>query len=723
MNIRKLKFKHGYRAGLFFAVALAAAGVYGQSEKFTPALRVDLLSASQPHKAACLDSEGKSIELFIRYSDASVLDSIRMCGATIGAASGSVATASVPLNSLEQVAQLGGVVYMDASQPVYYVMDSARMATFVNDIHTGSAPLTKPYTGSGVIVGVIDGGVDFTHPAFRDADGNLRIKRVWIQDLNTGTPPEGFSNGTELTTPEAILAAESDLKYFSHGTHVMGIAAGSNHLPGNPYYGVACDADLVFANFSDTGTTIMNGLSWIFRYAQQQHKPCVINMSLGNPLGPHDGTSAMDVMIDELTGPGRIVCGAAGNDGMVDIHISKTLTDSDTRMLAGLAYKAETQGIGPVDIWGEAGKPMKVRVVTVDKTTDQIVYQSRNFDATKDYSGTIALQQPFDKSSGSFNIATGISQLNNRPNARIDLRMSDFDGKSIAILVTGDAGTTIHAWTNSTYSIFRQQTPSMDIPDCWYTSAEIGGTAKNIITVGSFTTKRYITPYQGDVIESEYVVGDRSPFSNCGPTVDGRMKPDVLAPGSQIVSALSSFGNFEGTVKYFNYADKVYAYGTMTGTSMASPHAAGIVATWLAADSTLTPDGVRSVIARTATHDAFTGDTPGNVYGHGKINAKAGLELVIKEVGGVGMLSTDASDTGLQGWVDGQELHVMFMDNNPTARLQIISTDGRILMDRTLVNTGVGTETVCDLGALPQGILLVRLIGRRGAKTFKCAHK
>lgn len=720
---RILTIKHGCRVALIFAVAMIAAGVYGQSEKLTPSLRVDLLTSSQVHKAPSIGADGTTVDVFIRYSDASVLDSIREYGVTIGATSQSVATARVPLNALEQVAALTGVVYIDASQPVYYTMDSARIATFVNEVQTGAAPLTKPYMGKGVIVGVIDGGVDFTHPAFKDSDGNLRIKRVWIQDNTTGTPPEGFSNGSEFTTPEAILAAETDLKYFSHGTHVMGIAAGSKNITGNPYYGVACDADLVFANFSDTGTTIMNALSWIFRYAGQVHKPCVINMSLGNPIGPHDGTSAMDVMIDELTGPGRIVCGAAGNDGMVDIHISKTFTETDTKMTAGLAYKADTQGYGPVDVWGEAGKPMKVRVVTIDKATDQIVYQSRNFDATKSYEGTVALQQPFDKSSGSFNIATGISQLNGRPNARIDLRISDFEGKSIAILVTGEAGTTVHAWTNTTYSIFRQQTPSMDIPDRWYTSSEIGGTAKSIITVGSFTTKRYVTDIKGNVIASEYVRGDRSPFSNCGPTVDGRMKPDVLAPGSQIVSALSSFGNFDGTVAQYNTNyNKVYSYGTMTGTSMASPHVTGVVATWLAADSTLTPDGVRSVIARTATRDAFTGDSASNVYGYGKINARAGLSLVIKEAESVGMLTVD-NDARLRAWVEGDQLCVMFLDATPAARLQVVSADGRVLMDSNIPNNGVGDITMCSLNALPQGILMMRLATPHGVETFKCVHK
>lgn len=719
---RILRIKHVNRAALILAVAMIAAGVYGQSEKFTPSLRVDLLSSSQPHKAPSIGVDGTTVDVFIRYSDASVLDSIRMCGAAIGATSQSVVTARVPINALEQVASLGGVVYIDASQPVYYTMDSARIATFVNDVQAGAAPLTKPYMGKGVIVGVIDGGVDFTHPAFKDGDGNLRIKRVWIQDNTTGTPPEGFSYGSEFTTPDAILAAETDLKYFSHGTHVMGIAAGSKNIAGNPYYGVACDADLVFANFSDTGTTIMNALDWIFRYARQQNKPCVINMSLGNPIGPHDGTSAMDVMIDELTGPGRIVCGAAGNDGMVDIHISKTFTDTDTKMTAGLAYKADTQGYGPVDVWGEAGKPMKVRVVTIDKTTDQIVYQSRNFDATKTYEGTVALQKPFDKSSGSFNIATGISQLNGRPNARIDLRISEFEGKSIAIVVSGDSGTTVHAWTNTTYSIFRQQTPSMDIPDRWYTSSEIGGTAKSIITAGSFTTKRFTTDIQGNVISSEYVRGDRSPFSNCGPTVDGRMKPDVLAPGSQIVSALSSFGKFDGTVAQYNYNNKVYSYGTMTGTSMASPHVTGVVATWLAADSTLTPDKVRSVIARSSTHDEFTGETPNNIYGYGKINARAGLTLVIKEAQSVGMLTVD-NDARMEAWVEGNRLCVMFLDATPEARMQVVSADGRVLMSRNIPNNGVGEITTCDLSSLPQGILMMRISTPHGVKTFKCINK
>ena len=115
-----------------------------------------------------------------------------------------------------------------------------------------------------------------------------------------------------------------------HGAHTMGIAAGGDMK--SKYYGVAPDADIVFVSFKSDDTNIADAIKYIFDYADKVDKPCVINMSLGQHIGPHNGTSFLDRLIDESTGPGRIIVGAAGNEGNVRLHTSKTFTADDTQL-------------------------------------------------------------------------------------------------------------------------------------------------------------------------------------------------------------------------------------------------------------------------------------------------------------------------------------------------------------------------------------------------------
>ena len=695
--------------------------LFADESKLTMGTQMDLLKEKTGiSKVRSISPSHQTISAFIRYADEACLDSLRALGVDIRTQTRSVVTATIPLNCLEAVTDLSGVIAVQASQSVDYQLDSARMATRVDDVQKGLAPLETPFLGKGVIVGVVDGGLDFTHPAFRTSDRSaLRLKRVWNQSATTGTPPEGFSYGAEYATEADILAAETDLSYWSHGSHVMNIAAGADMEDGNKYYGIARESDLVFSNFLDESAGIIDAISYIFKYADSVDKPAVINMSLGTQMGPHDGTSLLDVAVDEMVGPGRIVVGAMGNDGQVEVHIQKTFTEEDDTMLAGLAFKSDTQGYCPLDIWGEVGKALKVNVVTVDKSTDKVVYKSRTFDASKTYKGTVTLQLPYDKSSGSFSITTGISPLNGKPNVRIDLSIGDFyPEKAIAILVTGEAGETVHAWTSSTYAVFRQQTASMAIPDLYTSPSEIGGVAEGIISVGAFTTKQNVTLEDGSVTTSEYTVGAVSPFSNRGPTVDGRMKPDVVAPGSQIVSALNSFGGYsEGLVATHTWNGKSYYYGSMLGTSMAAPHVTGIIATWLGACPTLTPDEIRDVLKKTAIRDEYTGSEPNNVSGYGKIDAYNGLLEILHTYSAVEDIKDD-SDEGIFCHISDGQLHVVALGENPLVGVSVYNLAGVCVLNRS-DRLNLGEEYLLDMAGEPRGVYIVRVSTEQGDKVFK----
>lgn len=679
---------------------------HADNAKITPSTRLAMMSAERSVAVKGVGSSMK-ISAFIKYDDESCLDSIRDLGAEIRTQTASIVTATIPVDKLVAVSELSGVVAIEAAEKVDYMMDRARSATLVDKVQEGASPLTSPFLGKGVIVGAIDGGLDFAHPAFRNADrSELRLKRVWKQDATTGTPPAGYTRGALYSTPEAILAAKTDLEYWSHGSHVLNIAAGADMSDGNTYYGVARESDLIFSNFTNLTPDIVDGLNYMFSYADSVGMPAVINMSLGTQMGPHDGTSLIDVAIDELVGPGRIVVGASGNDGQVEVHIQKTLTEDDTQMFAGLAFLESTQGFCPIDIWGEAGKTMKVNVVTVDKTTGKTVYKSRTFDASNTYTGKISLQMPYDFSSGYFNISTGISPLNGKPNVTLDLAIGDFyPEKAIAVIVTGEAGETVHAWTSSTYAVFRQQTSDMDVPDLYTSTCEVGGIAKGIITVGSYNTRQNVTLENGTLNESVYTEGALSQFSNRGPTVDGRLKPEICAPGCMIISALNSNGGYsDGLVATHTWGDAKYYYGAMFGTSMAAPHVAGIIATWLGADPTLTPEKIRTVFSQTAISDEYTGVTPNNNCGYGKIDAYNGLLNVLQSSSVDEIAQT--TDEPIFCNVVGGELRVALLTDLTDAAISVYNVTGSMI-SRESYSGGPGDEYVLSLNGHANGVYLV----------------
>ena len=155
-------------------------------------------------------------------------------------------------------------------------------------VQNGIAPLTGPYFGKDVVVGIIDNGFEYGHPNFYNKDHTAyRVKRVWDQNVDTGTPPTGFSYGVEYINQDSILKVAYDLPDASHGTHVAGIAAGADRTNGNTYYGIAGDADIVLVSYLSDDTDIANGIKYIYDYATSVGKPCVINLSLGSYMGPH----------------------------------------------------------------------------------------------------------------------------------------------------------------------------------------------------------------------------------------------------------------------------------------------------------------------------------------------------------------------------------------------------------------------------------------------------
>ncbi len=575
------------------------------------------------------------ISCFIEVKDINALNTLTEKGIKVKSASKNIITALVPISIFNDISNIENINYVEISESVKIKMDKVRTETGVNNVYN-AVNLPKSYTGKDVIIGVIDNGIDLTHPNFYDTNYYYtRIKRAWDQDGTGGKPPKGYNYGVELSSQNEMLNYKSDDTTTSHASHVIGIASGSGYGSNNKYRGIAPCSDLVFVSFVDN-SGIADGIDYIINYAKLYDLPCVINMSLGMHYGPHDGTSMFDQFCDGKVGEGLILVGSAGNEGADKIFIDKTFNSTDTVVSTFVRFPYSTvksSGQTSLDIWGEQGGSFKVSVKIYNTNTNQV----------EDYTPSIT-----PNSQSSFNnfdlydsdtysdicsvdISTEINSQNNKPHAYIELNnLGQSDNYQWVMIEIIGKNTNVKMWEVDNAAEFSNN--SKPLPWVSGTSnstvTEIGGTGKNIITVGAYTTKTNWIDIFGNTQFADYpgVVGQIASFSSKGPTADNRVKPDITAPGNVIASSFNSYCWEDATyvVDQVEMGGKTWYYGVMQGTSMAAPVVTGVIALWLQANPFLTPDEVKGLLKSGAIKDTYTGtigDEGSNTWGYGKINA------------------------------------------------------------------------------------------------------
>lgn len=629
---------------------------------------------------------------------------------------GDIITARVPVSAIDELCRTEGVRYISIGHTVRPMMDNARKATGADDMIAGTS-LPQSYNGTGVVVGVIDAGFDYSHPAFRDATrSTLRIKRVWEQGTQSASipgasAPQGFSYGMEFDTSDEILAAATDREGNSHGTHVAGIAAGDDMAGGNPYYGIASGADIVLVSYGDmqdNNVNISDAIAYIYSYAESEGKPCVINMSLGTHLGPHDGTSAFDQVADRLQGSGRLLIGSAGNFGAVPLHASTSGTPMSTVMAYAKAPSNTNVG-GDVDIWGEAGKTFAVRLSVLNKSTGQTVEQSDDYAVAAD--GATYTFTPSAPVRGNIIVTTEINPLNGKPHALVTSGITSMRGSNlIGITVTPAGGSgTVHLWADgSKVTLADGGLDGFTAGDTERTLAEIGGTGKRIVSVGAF-----VTSHGTGQLFPDDATGDIASFSSRGPAVDGRMKPDITAPGSYIASSLSSYAAATaGTVASSEvWNGRTYQYGYMEGTSMAAPFVAGVVAAWLQAYPDMTPEDLRGILASTASTDDFTAvsKTAGGTWGYGKINALSGVKKAAGMAAASGIGSVEGGGVSVAVIPEPDGWAVVPAQPAQGVTIGLVDVAGKTVRTVTHCSVAAGTSVSVSKTGLPHGIYILRV--------------
>lgn len=683
----------------------------------------------------------------INPSARTIEEDLRNMGVLIGTRAGNIWTVQIPVHKIQDFVKTSGIAYIELDAPVYPAMDQARKTTRVDTVHMGYN-LPTPFTGKDVLMGIIDFGFDYNHPAFYDTTGSrYRVQRVW--ELGTqGTPPVGYSYGHERTDTLDIKAAGTDNPDQMHGTAVAGIAAGSGYgsVPvSSRFRGIAYESDMVLVgvrrdtigaqwmqgSFSD----FVDGVNYIFTQADALGKPAVVNISWGSQSGPHDGTTLFNQACNNLSGPGKVIVMSAGNEGQERIHLSKNFTATDTLLRTGLVFTPDNYQRTWVDIWGEEGETFCAQLSlysagTEGSSTGFICLDNQVHDTyLLANNGTDTCYISFITSSAEF--------INNKP--RITMVIYNKTGELPCVAVKANQGS-VHLWNEYYYYgyTFTYQSefvgtgiPGANTGNSNSTASDMGA-AESVLLVGAYASKVTFEDINGVTRSySGYVTaGARVPFSSRGPLADGRIKPDIAAPGLTLCAATTSYdtsytptgSNSDLTISSCTHLGKTYYYAEFIGTSASAPVASGIVALMLEANPSLTPEEVKEIITTTAIRDNFTGNIPpqgNNNWGYGKINAYGAIQKVLEGMGVytfVGekldcMLFPNPGKGGFTLDFQGTKLE--------TVSIEIWNLNGlKVFSDTWKVNQGYNRRNL-SLAHLAPGNYIVQILSPRGSTQIK----
>ena len=632
---------------------------------------------------------------------------------------GRIYIVEVPLDVVAELSFNDTIERIEAERMPLPAMDVTPQQVNATAIYDGQN-LPQAYTGAGVAAGVFDSYYDFTHPAFQDANGDLRVQ--YYYDFHWPNADGTLGHALETSAEIAAYEHSQHTRNGIHGTHVMGIMAGSP-VEGQ-FRGMAPEADIYVADFNsdrdqfenpddNTSATAVLGFKYIFDRAEADGKPCVINFSSCESVTLTTQRLLEGEALQELVGPGRIIVAAAGNDGFRSSYFEKGASD----------YQAGTGIINGI----ASGQIIDIDLVTPGNQFVRFDFLGMQLTGGG-IEGTISFHtdsiNPLTGNHFTTNVSMGLVQLDVTVSPYQDPRGTVYHIQGTmphlaylvlcgaVVLLTSDNP----AWMYSDIS-FSPFSNVTSVPQ--YCFAQNGysvswpATLPRVIGVGATGYKPTFTNIAGqtndDMVSfAPAQIGQITTFSSCGPTLDGRVKPDVVAPGLNISAAYNSFyADFATIQKNLTHTVHVgnqnYYYLAESGTSMASPVVAGIIALWLQAKPDLTPEQVLEVISQSCTHPDNTMSYPNNTYGYGQIDAYNGLLRVLELPSRIPDLS-DHQPQGVTFRMENQTLYADFGSEHPKhIEFRIYTLNGSLVMTRR------GKDHI-NLSSLKSGVYAVQLI-------------
>lgn len=678
--------------------------------------------------------------------------------------SDAICAAFLPVDSLETLNGSPAILRMEANEPACLMNDTSAVITGVDKIWAGPAnQLPQAFTGKGVIAGVMDVGFDFTHPAFRNDDGTSRIKWFWdpmTPDANNDT------FGMIFASPAEVLAAQhsSDALEGNHGTHVLGSMAGRG-LNGR-YVGMAPEADIVGAYiplgrmteewlkaFGEFIAKHLDGLSGlediilqvelsdalelvelykIFEQADAAGQPCVVNWSFGGSNNFFRDATLFEQVFNSLVGPGRIVVTSAGNAGGEMTYVKKEATAAMDQFV----------------VYGTIGEQFDLTLaayadeadfrvgLTFRNVADTLYFDTRDVVTATADSLTYTTEIPAMKLEVETQLVTfgrRAFHLTLTPQGDYLKAITRENGDITTIVTAGsiviDTPAEVHliGCSNSNEQVLFSTENVANSRGCHQGTIGYPGSLERAITVGAMHHRSLFTNVLDKTASTFSAIGSQEghlvAFSSCGPTLGGRIKPDVVAPGYNIVSALNSFyrthydlkATYEEVLPLTTYTDQVFGtrYGmwAMSGTSMSSPIAAGVIALWLQAKPDLTPEDILGVIERTShqPEPEFSGTDKNVYYGWGEIDAYAGLLDILGITTSIPDLPTH-QPAGVQFRVAGRTLYIDGL--SAAATVTVYDLSGRP------VHTVLSADGPVSLSNLAAGVYAVQ-VGHLGSTLIR----
>lgn len=293
------------------------------------------------------EKQTRKWEIIVKYSEMGDFVKVLLGGPEISVVPllGRYAIVTLPESMLDEYSRRPQIEFIEKPTRLYFEDLFSKEASCITQVQRDE-PGNLRLTGRGVLIGIVDSGVDYRHPAFLTADGKSRILRLWDQSI-PGNPPEGYATGTEYTNEEINEALSLSVQggrrlvpsedVSGHGTAVLGVAAGSDFSRGAVKRGVAYESDLLVVkmgiprqdSFPRT-TELMQGVDYLVRQAIRLGRSIAINLSFGNNYGSHRGDSLLETYLDNVSGMGKnVICVGMGNNGNDALHTGGMLSPGE----------------------------------------------------------------------------------------------------------------------------------------------------------------------------------------------------------------------------------------------------------------------------------------------------------------------------------------------------------------------------------------------------------
>ncbi len=476
---------------------------------------------------------------------------------------GGYAVAVLPEEQVESFLNTPGVLYAELPTRVYTTVEFGRAESCVNNRPSANNEPDN-LSGTGVLVGIIDSGIDYTHPDFCNADGTTRIAALWDQSLTVGTPPKGYALGTLFSGEQINKALEEELPerrrelvpsvdLSGHGTHVAGIVAGNGRASGGKYRGVAFESELLVVKLEEirsktaeiSGTArLMEAVDFCVRFAMEQNRPLALNLSYGTREGAHNGRSLLETYLNMVSKMAKcVICVGTGNDGVGRSHAGGRLAEGEAVEIE-LAVEGQEKSL-ELELWKNYPDEFTVELVAPSGEKTEFRYgvgeRVTAFSSAFLYSAwgkTIRLGNTEVEGFWSApTIYQNLSEL--RISITAEEERLDVGVWRLRLVPEQIVEGTFDIWIleglESSQSGFVE-------PDS-YRTLTIPSTADGVISVGAY----------------DFGTLQPASFSGRGTAREaGRMKPDLVAPGVDIMSCAPGGG-----------------YTRRSGTSMATPFVTG----------------------------------------------------------------------------------------------------------------------------------------------------